>query len=190
MIDRLPRASWRLLVATVALAGFALASDALDAPFQELGTLACLATGLLYLTLAVVGDRRPDDRPGRGRAARWPRVLLLVGVAHVLFADGGADQGWPFLQHVVTPVLVLADIAWQPGRAGPLVVAADLGAAPGGVLRLPPGRRARRLRRLDPFAPDYGPTLAGLLARRPLGSAFLVFALERLRQSAYDRDIS
>jgi hypothetical protein len=55
VIDRLPRASWRLVVATVALVGFAPGSAALDTLFQELGTLACLATGLLYLTLAVVG---------------------------------------------------------------------------------------------------------------------------------------
>ena len=188
MIDRLPRASWRLLVATVALAGFALASDALDAPFQELGTLACLATGLLYLTLAVVGIVDPRS------AWPWPRgalatVLVLVGATHVFAADGGADQGWPLLQHVVTPLLVLADIAWQPGRPGhwwwpltwALVPAAYLGY-----------HRAAELAvydSLDPFRTDYGPTLAGLAAAT-LGSALLVYALERVRQSAYHRDIS
>ena len=74
-------------------------------------------TGLLYLTLAVVGIVDPRS------AWPWPRgalatVLLLVGAAHVFVADGGADQGWPLLQHVVTPLLVLADIAWQPGAPG------------------------------------------------------------------------
>jgi len=188
VIDRLPQASWRLVVATSALVGFALGSAALDAPLQELGTLACLATGLLYLTLAVVGIADPPS------AWPWPRgalatVLLLVGAAHVLFTDGGADRGWPLLQHVVTPVLVLADIAWQPGTPGrwwwPLTWAL-LPAAYFGY------HRATELAvydALDPFAGDYGRTLAGLLIG-VLVSALLVYSLERLRQSAYDRDIS
>ena len=84
---------------------------------------------------------------------------------------------------------VLADIAWQPGAPGrwwwpltwALVPAAYFGY-----------HRAAELAvydALDPFAADYGRTLAGLLAG-DLVSAFLVYSLVRLRQSAYDRDIS
>jgi len=188
VIERLPRATWRLLVATVALAGFGLANDALDAPWQELGTLACLATGLLYLVLAVVGLVAPET------TWAWPRgalttVLVLVGAVHVLFADGGAEQGWPFVQHVVTPLLLIADLAWAPGRPGrwwwPLTWAL-----------LPLAyfvyHRAADLvvyEALDPFGANYGPTLVGLFAAT-LAIGFGAFFLVRLRQSAYDRDIS
>jgi hypothetical protein len=188
VIDRLPRASWRLLVATVALGGFALASNALDAPFEELGTLACLATGLLYLALAVVGIVDPRS------AWTWPRgaiatVLLLVGALHVVAVDGGADQGWPFLQHVVTPVLVLADLAWQPGKAGRPWWPFSWAMVPAAYFGVHRVAELAVYDALDPFGADYGAITGGLLVAT-LGSAFLVFALVRLRQSAYARDIS
>ena len=125
----------------------------------------------------------------------WPRgalatVLVLVGATHVFVADGGADQGWPFLQHVVTPLLVLADIAWQPGAPGrwwwPLTWAL-LPVAYFGYHRVAElavydsARPVRHRLRPDPRRPGR---------RRRSASALLVYSLERLRQSAYDRDIS
>jgi hypothetical protein len=188
VIERLPRASWRLVVATTALAGFALGSAALDAPLQELGTLACLATGLLYLTLAVVGI--VDPRSGWP----WPRgalatVLLLVGIAHEIEARGQETETWALLQHLVVPVLLLADIAWLPGVAGRLWWPLSWAAIPVAYFGYHRAAELAVYDALDPYSPDYGVTLAGLLVTT-LASAALVYSLVRLRQSAYDRDIS
>ncbi len=116
-------------------------------------------------------------------------MLLLVGVAHVLFVDGGADQGWPFLQHVVTPVLVLVDVARQPGRPGRWWWPLSWALLPVAYFAYHRSAELVVYAALDPFDPDYGPTLAGLLALT-LASAYLAFSLVRLRQSTYDRDIS
>jgi hypothetical protein len=188
VIDRLPRATWRLVVATVALAGFGLASGALDTPFQELGTLACLATGLIYLALAVAGLVSPAVSWAWARGA-VATVLLLVGVTHLFFVDGGAAPGWPLLERVVTPLLVVLDVALLPGARGAWwwpVTWVLLPVAYFGYHRF---AELTVYDALDPYATDYGATLAGLLALA-VALAFLVFSLVRLRQSAYDRDIS
>src|SRR5262249_20874502 len=162
----------------VALASFGLAAGVLDAPFQELGTLACYATGMLYLALAVVGLVSPTA----GWA--WPRgalatVLLLVAITQVFFADGGADPGWPLLEHVVAPLLVTADVAWRPGARCAWWWPVTWALLPVAYFGYHRSAELAVYSALDPFAPGYGARLAGLLALTVL-LAFLVFSLVRL----------
>jgi hypothetical protein len=96
VIERLPRASWRLLVATAALTGF----------------------------------------------------------AHEFVAGVDVAGTWMFVQHVVVPVLVLADVAWQPGVAGRWWWPLSWVLLPAGYLAYHQAAELVVYDALDPFSPD------------------------------------
>ena len=163
-------------MATAALAGFALASDALDAPFQELGTLACLATGLLYFALAVVGLVRPDSA-GRGRAVRSPPCCSWSASPTCCSSTAGPTRAGRSSSTSSTPVLVLVDVGRRPGRPGRWWWPLSWALLPVALLRLPPVRRARRLRRPRPVRPGLRPDPGRAARAHRSASAYLASPL-------------
>ena len=99
--------AWRLLVATSAFVGFGFAVATLVEPWRALSQQASLLTGLVYLALAVAPDRAE-------RLATWLRgamavLLMLVCVTYLTLLDGDLDSTASLFEHLLTPVLVLAD---------------------------------------------------------------------------------
>lgn len=98
---------WRLLVATSAFVGFGFAVATFREPWHALSQQASLLTGLVFLTLAVTG-RRVEP------IATWLRgamtmLLMLVCVTYLTVIDGDLDTTGSLFEHLVTPVLALAD---------------------------------------------------------------------------------
>jgi hypothetical protein len=98
---------WRLLVATSAFVGFGFAVATLVDPWHALSQQASLLTGLVYLALAATAGRAE-------RLATWLRgamavLLMLVCGTYLTVLGGDLDTAASLLEHLVTPVLVLAD---------------------------------------------------------------------------------
>ncbi|MGH3361728.1 MAG: hypothetical protein ACRDOM_04645 [Nocardioides sp.] len=187
LIDRLPLASWRLVVACSGLLGVGYAAQHVDLWWEGLSQQASLATALLYFALAGVGLVRPQVSWSwlRGCLAT---LLVLVAVGFQLVLDGDLGSRDALLEHVVTPVLVVVDY---------LVVGRDGGRRwwPASWLVLPAGylvyaitADVTRYDALDPNAPDRLGLLGVLLLALAVG--FVLWGLVRARLSAYDRDIS
>lgn len=189
---------WRLLVGASGLGGYWLAAHGFGSGLRALSQEASLAAGASYLLLAVVGRLRPD------RSWAWLRgalatLLGLVCGAYLTLLSGSLDTGASLLEHLVTPLLVVADVV----LVGPLL------AEPAGTMRwwwpvswlLPPlaylvayvvGDFAL-YDFLDPGAASFAPTVGGLMVAT-LGFGLVVYAgrkaLVPIRQSTYARDIS
>src|SRR5262245_52991244 len=103
--------AWRLLVATSAFVGFGFAVATFVEPWHALSQQASLLAGLVYLALAVSAGRAE-------RLATWLRggmavLLMLVCVTYLALLEGDLDTTASLFEHLVTPVLVLAD--WVVG---------------------------------------------------------------------------
>jgi hypothetical protein len=106
---------WRLLIVASAVTGFALAAgeaggfgDALPGLSQQ----ASLLTAIVYFGLlcypACTGFRRHEPHSPWLRGA-MAVLLLLVGGTFLTLMGGSLDEGWSLFEHLVTPLLVLAD---------------------------------------------------------------------------------
>lgn len=98
---------WRLLVATCAFVGFGHAVATFHEPWHALSQQASLLAGIVYLGLAVLG-------PHSERLATWLRgamvvLLALVCVTFLTVIGGELDTTASLFEHLVTPVVVLAD---------------------------------------------------------------------------------
>jgi hypothetical protein len=106
---------WRLIVATSAFVGFGYAVATFHEPWHALSQQASLLCGAVYLGLALSGGRAE-------RLATWLRgamavLLALVCVTYLTVIDGELDTTASLFEHLITPVLVLAD--WiVVGRTG------------------------------------------------------------------------
>lgn len=105
---------WRLVIAACALIGFGCAVGELGFgnAIPALSQQASLLTGLVYLALLC----HPLFKGGREHERRspWDRgavavLLLLVGGVYLTLMAGPLDSAWALLEHVITPLLVLAD---------------------------------------------------------------------------------
>lgn len=175
----IPVPAWRLAVAGSGFAGYALAADAFDAPWQGISQLASLATGVAYVLLTVTALVSP------GTQWAWLRGALatttgLVGAAYLLLISGDLLQSWSLLEHVITPALVVVDYlafaggpfrGWHPfswlGLPLAYLVFYDVG-----DLAL--------YDFLNPARADYLPTVFGFVAAMlGLGFVFLVLGQAR-----------
>jgi hypothetical protein len=98
---------WRALVATSALVGFGFAVATFDEPWHALSQQASLLAGLVFLALAATAGRAE-------RLATWLRgattvLLLLVCVTYLTLLEGDLDTTASLFEHLVTPLLALAD---------------------------------------------------------------------------------
>jgi hypothetical protein len=99
--------AWRLLVAASAFIGFGYAVADIVEPWRALSQQASLLTGAVYLALAVSGGRVE-------RLATWLRggmavLLTLVCVTFLTLLGGVLDNTSSLFEHLITPVLVVAD---------------------------------------------------------------------------------
>lgn len=118
MIERLPRASWWLVVATCGLFGFGLAAQRFEHAWQGAGQLASLGAGLAYFVLALVSIVRAGTEWAWLRGA-LATTLVVVGGSYVVLVGGDTAHGYSLLEHVVVPLLVVVDyvvVAGTPGR--------------------------------------------------------------------------
>ena len=187
LIDRLPLASWRLVVACSGLLGVGYAAQHTDLWWEGLSQQASLATAVVYFVLAGVGLVRPHTSWSwvRGGLAT---LLVLVAVGFQLLLTGDLGSRDSLLEHLVTPVLVVVDY---------LVVGRDVGrrwwptswlVLPAGYLVYAISADVTRYDVLDPNAPDRLGLLGVLLVA--LAAGHVLWGLARARLSAYARDIS
>lgn len=94
---------WRLLVATSAATGVALAAWQYDVWWTALSQLASMATAVAFLGLAW---REPESPWLRGALAT---LMLLVSLAYLPMQNGNLLDPYSIFEHVLTPILVLAD---------------------------------------------------------------------------------
>lgn len=104
--------AWRLLVAASALTGVWLAALQYDVWWTALSQLSSLAVGIAYLGLAAYPFLSPtgsDEPPSPWLRGALATTMLLVSLAYL--STTGADLSDPYskLEHLVTPVLVVAD---------------------------------------------------------------------------------
>lgn len=187
LIDRLPLASWRLVVACSGLLGVGYAAQHVDLWWEGISELASLATAVVYFALAGVGVIRPHTSWSWVRGA-LATLLVLVAAGFQLLLSGDLGSRDSLLLHLVTPVLVVADhllVDRDPGRwwwpASWLVL-------PAGYLVYAVSSGVTRYDALDPNAPDRLGLLGVLLVALAVG--YLLRTLVGARLSAYDRDIS
>ena len=98
---------WRLIVAASAFVGFGYAVATFNEPWHALSQQASLLCGAVYLGLALIGGRAE-------RLATWLRgamavLLTLVCVTYLALLDGDLDTTASLFEHLITPVVVLAD---------------------------------------------------------------------------------
>jgi len=98
--------AWRLVVAACGLVGFGFAVATFYDPWPALSQQASLLTGVVYLALAFTGDRSPVVSWFRGALAV---LLLLVCVTYLTVIQGDLDTVGSLFEHLVTPLVVLAD---------------------------------------------------------------------------------
>ncbi|HVV24124.1 MAG TPA: hypothetical protein VHF06_32115, partial [Pseudonocardiaceae bacterium] len=105
---------WRLVIVAFAITGFSLAmsqaedSSALAALSQQASLLTAICYVVLLLFPAFTGGRKhePDTPWLRGALV----VLLgLVSVTFLTMLDGGLSEPWSLFEHLLTPLIVLAD---------------------------------------------------------------------------------
>ncbi|HEX2133168.1 MAG TPA: hypothetical protein VHH15_16600 [Actinophytocola sp.] len=107
MRNPLALGAWRLVVAACGLVGFGFALATFYDPWPALSQQASLLTGVVYLALAFAGDRAV-------RVVSWFRgalavLLLLVCVTYLTVIGGDLDTVGSLFEHLVTPLVVLAD---------------------------------------------------------------------------------
>ena len=105
MPSHLALGAWRLLIAACGFFGFGMAMATLHDPWPALSQQASLVAGVVYVGLAW---------HGAGRLATWLRgattvLLLLVCVTYLTVIDGDLDTASSLFEHLVTPLLALAD---------------------------------------------------------------------------------
>ena len=98
-----PVVLWRLLVATSAATGVALAARQYDVWWTALSQLASIAAALAYLGLAW---REPRSPWLRGCLAT---LMLLVSLAYLPMQNGNLLDPYSVFEHVLTPAMVLTD---------------------------------------------------------------------------------
>jgi hypothetical protein len=101
--------AWWLLVAASGLLGFGLAAARLANPLTALSQQASLLTGVVYVGLVVSALVT-----GRESRSPWWRgamviLLMLVCVTFITILNGSLTRPDSLLEHLITPVLVLAD---------------------------------------------------------------------------------
>jgi hypothetical protein len=101
--------AWRLLVAASALIGFGYAVTTFVEPWHALSQQASLLTGLVYLGLAATAGRAEV-------VATWLRggiavLLALVCITYLALISDDLSTTASLFEHLVTPVVVLADWA-------------------------------------------------------------------------------
>lgn len=104
--------AWRLAIAACGFLGFGFAVATFSDPWPALSQQASLVAGVVYLWLAFAGA---------GPLATWLRgattvLLLLVCVTYLTVIEGDLDTVASLFEHLVTPVLALAD--WLLVRRG------------------------------------------------------------------------
>lgn len=101
---------WRLLVASSALTGLALAAREYDVWWTALSQLTNLAVAVAFLGLAAYPfvTRRAEPRTPWLRGS-LTATMLLVALAYLPMQNGNLARPWSVLEHVVTPALVLVD---------------------------------------------------------------------------------
>jgi len=104
--------AWRRVVAACAFTGFGAVVAVMADPWQALSQQASLFVGLAYLGLALyplfTGGRTHEP------ASPWLRgalcvLLLLVAGTYQMLMSGEVDTVDSLFEHVVTPLVVLAD---------------------------------------------------------------------------------
>jgi hypothetical protein len=104
--------AWRLAVAACAFIGLGGAVSAMSDPWPALSQQASLFAGVVYVGLAlyplVTGGRSHEPRSPWLRGATAV-LLLLVCVTYLTVIDGSLDGTWSMFEHLVTPLVVLAD---------------------------------------------------------------------------------
>lgn len=104
--------AWRLLIAGCAFFGFGAAADRMLDPWEGLSQLASVFTGVVYLGLAAYpllsGGSRLEPRSPWLRGATTC-LMVLVAVTYFTVMDARVDQAWSLFEHLITPLLVLAD---------------------------------------------------------------------------------
>jgi hypothetical protein len=100
-------AAWRLAVAACGFVGFGFAVTTFRDPWPALSQQASLLTGIVYLALAFAGNRAaPVVSWFRGAMAV---LLMLVCVTYLTVIDGDLDTVSSLFEHLITPLVVLAD---------------------------------------------------------------------------------
>ncbi len=99
--------AWWLLVAACGFVGFGYALATFVEPWHALSQQASLVAGAVYLGIAVLGPRSEH-------VTTWLRgamavLLMLVCVTYLAIIDGDLHTTASLFEHLVTPVVVLAD---------------------------------------------------------------------------------
>ena len=107
MLSGLGLGAWRLVVAAFGFIGFGFAVTTFYDPWPALSQQASLLTGVVYLALAFAGGRAPE-------LVSWCRgalavLLLLVCGTYLTVIEGDLDTVGSLFEHLITPVVVLAD---------------------------------------------------------------------------------
>ncbi|MEV0649442.1 hypothetical protein AB0I28_29715 [Phytomonospora sp. NPDC050363] len=108
---------WRLGVAVCGLVGVYFTVDEVD-DFYYLSSLGSLAVGIVYIGLALV----PVFTGGRTHEppTAWPRgamavLMVLISLTSILFLHPGLDHTGLLFEHLVTPIVVVADYLFVGG---------------------------------------------------------------------------
>lgn len=105
---------WRLVIVIFAITGFSMAMASVDGSgaLAALSQQASLVTAICYVFLllypAFTGGRKhePDSPWLRGQLTV---LLSLVSVTFLTMLNGNLSQGWSLFEHLLTPLVVLAD---------------------------------------------------------------------------------
>lgn len=177
--------AWRLLVALSAATGVVLAARQYDVWWTALSQLANGAVAVCFAGLAaftlLTGRREPSSPWLQGALAT---TMTLVCLAYLPMQNGNATQGWSVLEHVVTPVLVVADfvfvganqaaVRWWHPLTWSLPPLAYLGWYVGGDLAV--------YAALDPGRPAAFATQLVVLASLVLAAGFVFYGAGRRRR--------
>jgi hypothetical protein len=106
---------WRLAISACAFTGLAEAVGSTAHPWDALSQQSNLLAGVVYVGLAVYplaagrGTHEPRSPWLRGATTV---LLLLVCVTYLTVIDGDLDSTGSLFEHLVTPLLVLADLVF------------------------------------------------------------------------------
>jgi hypothetical protein len=177
---------WRLGVAACGFVGFGAAAAVMDDPWPGLSQQASLLTGIVYLGLAAfplfVGGRAHEPRTPWLRGAMTV-LLLLVGVTFLAIMEGDLDETWSLFEHLITPLVVLADwivvgrnqtaVRWWHPLTWIVFPVAYLGY----FIAADPGLYGSFL---DPDDSSFAGTVAGFLAA-VIATGYLLYGIGKLR---------